>query len=347
MTFRMGGGAPGGPACRDGHDLIAPWPVRMLQQIDHLDVISPLQVLFADLLEIREGLCQRWRMPGHVEPRLPNSSARLSHSPVFRIPDRFRPKSPLADSGPLPFCAGGDPEPDQHPLGVGKVADDLLDRLGKLAHQRGEPGSGRRWPAAGSSAGRSPRCGTCPPRCSSQSFLRLAKAATDLGVWPATYSRSSHSRPQPARAVGSFLDLRRLSLASSFARRAPGPRAIVVCFPLRAIALRSSCNWPSLACLRAPIICSMPCVLGLKLAPAKRRSGPPRPLRLRSSSRCLRSASTPACEHLCRLLPGLLGEPGRAGQHPCRAQRRRPAGRCRGRSAGTRGSGWNGPCRGI
>src|SRR5258708_3144814 len=37
----------------------------------------------------------------------------------------------------------------------------------------------------------------CPSRCSAQIFFRFANAASDLGVCPATYNRSSTSRPCP------------------------------------------------------------------------------------------------------------------------------------------------------
>ena len=62
----------GQPSHERGHgqDLVAARELRILQQIDDLDLVAPLQMLLADLLQVREGQDRLRRLSGDVEPQL-------------------------------------------------------------------------------------------------------------------------------------------------------------------------------------------------------------------------------------------------------------------------------------
>ena len=55
---------------RHGQDLVAARELRILQQIDDLDLVAPLQMLLADLLQVREGQDRLRRLSRDVEPQL-------------------------------------------------------------------------------------------------------------------------------------------------------------------------------------------------------------------------------------------------------------------------------------
>jgi hypothetical protein len=55
-----------------------------------------------------------------------------------------------------------------------------------------------------------------PLRCSSQTRLRLAKASSDFGVYPATYSRRSHRSSVASGGTAPRLPDEFLTIGSSF-----------------------------------------------------------------------------------------------------------------------------------
>src|SRR5688500_2871047 len=56
--------------CWKRKDLIALRQLRVLEEIDHLDAVSSLEVLLADRLEVRERHERSRGLPGDVEPEL-------------------------------------------------------------------------------------------------------------------------------------------------------------------------------------------------------------------------------------------------------------------------------------
>src|SRR6185295_814974 len=53
-----------------GEDLVALSELWILHQVDHLDLVPPMEVLLADLPQIREGEDRFRRLPGDVQPQL-------------------------------------------------------------------------------------------------------------------------------------------------------------------------------------------------------------------------------------------------------------------------------------
>src|SRR5689334_13503032 len=56
---------------RYGKNLIAARERRVLHQIDNFNVILPLQILFANVLEVSEGGDRSWGLTGNVKTQVP------------------------------------------------------------------------------------------------------------------------------------------------------------------------------------------------------------------------------------------------------------------------------------
>ena len=68
-----------------GQDLVAACELWILQEIDDLDLVAPLQMVLADLLQVREGQDRLRRLSRDVEPQhVRLGFRRWRGDPVFR-----------------------------------------------------------------------------------------------------------------------------------------------------------------------------------------------------------------------------------------------------------------------
>src|SRR5262249_44841087 len=68
----------------DGHDLVAPSQLGILQKIDQLNAVSVRQMLRANPLEIREGANRLRRLSRDIKPQYPSIVPRLGMLNYFR-----------------------------------------------------------------------------------------------------------------------------------------------------------------------------------------------------------------------------------------------------------------------
>ncbi len=156
-------------------DLLALRQHRRLRQIDDFQLVTPGQVHLAEVPDVRERTRRMRGRTGDVQTqhvvrrRLVGESAFEGVCGIVAFPWLLNPYRV-------------DVETDQHPLFVGQVADDLLDRFRQSPYQRRQGENLVSRASCGVSSRSMISIRYWPARCDSQMRRRLAKAASDLAL---------------------------------------------------------------------------------------------------------------------------------------------------------------------